>query len=322
MHVPFLRHMARVALCWVLITSGLPVAADNPRASQIEQIHEECIPPFFGDSGVPRAIDSANTGCGLGGEPDLDTPAGQAKQDAQNQVKNHFCAWQQSTEPALVTRKSFDQLQSQLPDGVPFGTRTNMPTAEQRELLREFYTTTEGDIIGEGSYVQFAAYILEGHFGGGESVNCGRTKRADVDIHLALVTVKPTTLDLKNRGPVECSSITAELSPHRRPIEWDILGRMTKTPAAQKLTGAQEKLKDENLQRPLRIRGQLMFDASHSLCKGGQPTKGNPPRRSGWEIHPVYSIDVCTATTLATCKVSREDVWVPLTDWLKGDDGF
>jgi hypothetical protein len=86
-----------------------------------------------------------------------------------------------------VTRKSFDQLQSQLPDGVPFGTRTNMPTAEQRELLREFYTTTEGDIIGEGSYVQFAAFILEGHFGGGESVNCGRTKRADVDIHLALV---------------------------------------------------------------------------------------------------------------------------------------
>jgi hypothetical protein len=74
MHVPFLRHTARVALCWVLITSSLPVAADNPRASQIEQIPEECIPPFFGDSGVPRAIDSANTGCGLGGEPDLDPP--------------------------------------------------------------------------------------------------------------------------------------------------------------------------------------------------------------------------------------------------------
>jgi hypothetical protein len=162
MRVPFLRHTARVALCWVLITSGLPVAADDPPPIQIEQIPEECIPPFFGDSGVPRAIDSANTGCGLGGEPDLDTPAGQAKQDAQNRVKNQFCAWQQSTEPALVTRKSFDQLQSQLPDGVPFGTRTNMPTAEQRELLREFYTTTEGDIIGEG----LVCAVCSVHFGG------------------------------------------------------------------------------------------------------------------------------------------------------------
>ena len=43
---------------------------------------------------------------------------------------------------------------------------------------------------------------------------------------------------------------------------------------------------------------------------------GNPPRRSGWEIHPVYSIEVCEFKTLATCRFDREDVWIPLADWL------
>ena len=72
-------------------------------------------------------------------------------------------------------------------------------------------------------------------------------------------------MDLKNRGPVECASVTAEIRPHHRPIDWDLLGRMTGTPAAQKLVKAQQKLADENLQRPLRIRGHLFFDASHGL---------------------------------------------------------
>jgi hypothetical protein len=110
--------------------------------------------------------------------------------------------------------------------------------------------------------------------------------------------------------------VTAEISPHHRPIDWDLLGRMTGTPAAQKLVKAQQKLVDEDLQRPFRIRGHLFFDASHGLCKGTAPTSGNPPRRSGWEIHPVYSIEVCEFKTLATCRVDREDVWVPLADWL------
>ena len=100
-----------------------------------------------------------------------------------------------------------------------------------------------------------------------------------------MVTDRPWPLNLTNRGPTECSSITAEISPHHRPIDWDLLGRMTGTPAAQKLVKAQQKLADEDLQRPLRIRGHLFFDASHGLWKGNEPTTGNPPRRSGWEIH-------------------------------------
>jgi hypothetical protein len=174
-------------------------------------------------------------------------------------MKNQFCAWR-DTDPALVTRYSFDQLQKRLPAGFPWGSRTNMPTAEERKAIREFYMTSEGDTIGEGSNVVFVAYLLEGHFGGAESVNCGRSQRQDVDIHLALVTERPWTLKLTNRGPVECSSVTAEISPHHRPIDWDFLGRMTGTPAAQKLVKAEQKLVDEDLQRPLRIRGHLFFD--------------------------------------------------------------
>jgi hypothetical protein len=290
-----------------LLLGGLSGAA--------QQVPAACVPTEFGVPPIVRPIDRATTGCDLNGEPSASNPTDQEKQEAQNLAKNEFCAWTGAS-PALVTRLSFDRLMKRIPAGFPWGSRFKMPTADERKALRGIYTTSEGDTIGEGSYVQFAAYLLEGHFGGAESVNCGRSLQQDVDIHLALVTQRPWTLDLKNRGPVECSSVTAEISPHHRPIDWELLGRMTGTPAAQKLVKAQQKLVDENLQRPLRIRGHLFFDASHGLCSGNEPTTGNPPRRSGWEIHPVYSIDVCEFKTLTTCRVDREDVWTPLAEWL------
>lgn len=124
----------------------------------------------------------------------------------------------------------------------------------------------------------FVGYILESHFGGSESANCDQTTRQNVDIHLALVTQKPSTLSLTNLD-TECASVTAEIISHHRPTDWELLGRMTGTPAAQKLTKAQQRLADEDLQRPLRFKGQLLFDASHELCtSGGYRTTGNPPR--------------------------------------------
>ena len=157
-----------------------------------QQVPAACVPAEFGDPPIVRPIDRATTGCDLDGEASASDPAEAAKQAAQNITKNEFCAWR-DTDPALVTRFSFDQLQKRLPAGFPWGSRTNMPTAEERKAIREFYTTSEGDTIGEGSYVVFVAYLLEGHFGGAESVNCGRSQRQDIDIHLALVT--DTSLD-------------------------------------------------------------------------------------------------------------------------------
>ena len=289
-----IRPLRYVAIVGIVVATAA-IAFGSKDDSLVQQVRAACVPLAFGDPPIVRPIDHATNGCDLDGEPSATDPADQAKQEAQNQAKNEFCAWQ-NTDPALVTRFSFDQLQSCLPSGFPWGSRSNMATAEERKAIRAFYTTSEGDTIGEGSYVQLALYLLEGNFGGVESVNCGRSQQQDIDIHLALVKDRPWTLDLKNRGPVECASVTAEISPHHRPIDWDLLGRMTGTPAAQKLVKAQQKLADENLQRPLRIRGHLFFGASHGLCRG---------RRRRPAIHRVDPVGRSIPSTVSTCANSR-----------------
>jgi hypothetical protein len=59
-----------------------------------------------------------------------------------------------------------------------------------------------------------------------------------------------------------------------------------------------------------------MFDASHALCANEHRTPSNPARRAGWEIHPVYSIDVCNATSLTTCRGDNEARRTPLDVFL------
>ena len=291
------------------ISNRARAASPTMAAQQLtDPLPASCNP--FGTLASSRPVDQA---CGLQGGTDSENG-----QKAQNRVKNNLCAYQ-NDDPATITRFTFDQLQQNTPrkQSLPWGSRTAVPASDAARMpLQDLYTTTNGNTVGEGSYVQFVAYILEGHFGGKESVNCNDTKRQNIDIHLALVTVRPSTLDLTNYDS-ECTSVTAELAPHRRPLDWDLLGRMTKTQSGQKLTGAQSKLADEDLRRPVRLRGQLMFDASHALCANGHRTTGNPARRSGWEIHPVYSIDVCNATTLATCQIDNDSRWTPLDQWLQ-----
>jgi hypothetical protein len=45
-------------------------------------------------------------------------------------------------------------------------------------------------------------------------------------------------------------------------------------------------------------------------------TDRDPLRRSDWEIHPVYSIDVCSHTTLAGCRADNENVWAAFDQWI------
>jgi hypothetical protein len=96
--------------------------------------------------------------------------------------------------------------------------------------------------------------------GGSESVNCGLSGVDNNDIHIVLAGAKQAA---------ECSSITAEMIPHLRPTSWNRTAL-------------------NKIQRPVRIRGQLFFDASHLPCSGGAPVGSNPKRLSNWEIHPVY----------------------------------
>ena len=134
------------------VVATAAIAFGSTDDSLVQQVPAACVPPVFGDPPIVRPIDHATNRCDLDGEPSATNPADQAKQEAQNRAKNEFCAWQ-NTDPALVTRFSFDQLQKPLPAGFPWGSRSNLPTAEERKAIREFYTTFEGDTFGEGSCV-------------------------------------------------------------------------------------------------------------------------------------------------------------------------
>jgi hypothetical protein len=255
----------------VATVGGSPPALAPAPQPPADPLPASCNP--FGDLGIPRSIDMT---CGLS-----DAPSGSDLDKAQNRVKNNLCATAGGA-PVTVTRFTFDQLQNKTPakNVLPWGARDRIPTEANRSLLKNLHTTTDGATIGEGSFAQFVAFILEGHYGGKEMVNCEDSHRPSIDIHLALVTDRPTSLDLTSPA-TECTSVTAETIPHRRPIAWETLGHLVGTKPGQKLTGAQVRLADQDLQWPVRIRGQLLFDASHSLCANGAPTRGNPARRTG-----------------------------------------
>jgi hypothetical protein len=140
--------------------------------------------------------------------------------------------------------------------------------------------------------VRIAARVLKADHSNfkrnGESVNCNHKTRPWNDVHIALV---------KSASTDECSSITAQISPHFRPDDW--------APIA---------LKD--LDRPVRITGQLFFDSAHTPCHNG--VKPRPRRQSVWEVHPVYRIEVCsTSTSLSTCKANDDSKWKDLHVWLE-----
>jgi hypothetical protein len=84
-----------------------------------------------------------------------------------------------------------------------------------------------------------------------------------------------------------------EISPHFRPAQWE-RDRLRETRA-----------------HPVRITGQLFFDAAHTV---------SPKRISLWEIHPVYGIDVCINGTIASCPAGNESKWMPLHQWVNTDE--
>lgn len=141
--------------------------------------------------------------------------------------------------------------------------------------------------LGEAQYVSYVAFIKDAHYSdvaAGEAVNCNIPGNATNDIHIVL---------LKDPNDDECLSTTAEMSPHYRPLDW--------TP---------ENLLKASAGHPVRVQGQLFFDGSHTPCSG--KSRPNPKRASLWEIHPVYSIDVCSGNTIQDCEAPGAE-WSPLS---------
>ena len=218
----------------------------------------------------------------------------------QNLAKNNFCAAEPFSDISHNNLLQLEKTVEKLP-GFPTWDRDHYPDS------RKDFTNT-GGTFNEGAAVRYTGYVFEAHAAdtsGGESVNCDQSGAAPNDVHIALVP------DSKATAEDECTSITAEMSPHYRPTKWTGQGISSRLaafvwdPTTKKYVP--NKAAKHNL---VRVSGQLMFDAPHKPCVSG---KGSPARASLWEVHPVYQMDVCTKTANGSCADSD---WQPLDKWL------
>lgn len=215
---------------------------------------------------------------------------------AQNRAKNSFCAkganGNVGADPIVVTVTAFDLLQDKVVEnGIDFGTSANLP--EDRDALKNIATNAAGGAIGEGSYVVFVGFMLNAHPASKESVSCQKGTVGFLDIHMSLARAKNADL---------CRSVTAEIIPHSRPSLWPRIYYAEHYEELQK--------------QPLRLKGHLFFDGSHHACGDPEMTNRHPLRRSIWGIHPVYSIDVCSNTSLSERQVDNEAVWTSFDGWI------
>src|SRR5947209_7908369 len=197
-----------------------------------------------------------------------DSPTTSPEHQEQNRRKNNLCA---TSSPNDITVADLVSLQENVDaSGLKYD-REHLPT--DRSSLEK---------LGEGTVVRIVGLIEMAQFSNkkdGESVNCHR-KNASNDIHIELVS---------GLGQTKCQGFTAEIVPHHRPGAW--------TPGD--LT---------NPHRPVRLTGQLFFDASHHPCENGETTDG-PARATEWEIHPVYNVEICKNKTLVKCPLDNDSVW-------------
>lgn len=234
----------------------------------------------------------------------------------QNVIKNRFCLPDSPITPVEINFKTIDALQKAAQQKhIPFG-RIKLPNGDSKEnlppdrsLLVDLITDANGEELGEGNLVTLDGFIFKArhsNVGAGESVNCKRPKLADNDIHIALARTKAGAMNQSEAS--ECKTVTAEITPHHRS---EVYNRFSTLPAdflnGHPQQNGQDKLEGRRpplLGARVRITGQLFFDGSHSPCRNGH---GGPPRRSIWEIHPVYQIDVFDNT---------ENKFVSLESWM------
>ena len=310
---------------WAFVAAVTLLATFNtPRASTTTSVSDDLMQSACTiadqEFWALRAIDSSTC---------REEGSGDEAHQAQNRAKNNLCAGgfltdSPNEEPARVTQFSFRKLetiQRDLREELGLGVRTTPP--DRSPFQQTVYTTVPyGRDLAEGALIQYVGFLLEGHFTGAEGVNCGLKTQVNYDIHMAFVEQKPPLNPTDAQAEaLECSSVTAEIIPRRRPEEWDLLGRMKKTKKPGALKGALAKIAAHDLDRPLRLTGQLFFDGSHEACRNGKRVGGQPARASNWEIHPVYAVEVCKNKSLSGCAWNREDRWVPLHEWLEEGDG-
>lgn len=275
--------------------SSVSTAATGAAKSQQPKFQLDCTLPELTTDALP--IDKR---CGKAGNSGPATNSGK-----QNVIKNRFCLPGSPNTPVNIDFDTIDSLQEAAQQKhIPFGriklangdSVENLPP--DRSLLVDLIAGNNGHKLGEGKVVTLEGFIFKArhsNVGNGESVNCNRPKLADNDVHIALAKTKSGAL--KQTEASECETVTAEITPHHRS---EVYNRFSTLPEdflnGQKQKNGKDKLEGKPpplLGTRVRVTGQLFFDGSHSPCRNG---KGGPPRRSIWEIHPVYKIEVFETT--------------------------
>ncbi len=255
-----------------------------------------CKLPF---ASIAPATD-AHAACGIDGSEKGGVAAPAAK-ILEDHAKNNFCA--DFSHPVTVDFTILRNMQAKSPSKAPLEAKTN----PSRDSLKNFFPLTPQQKIGEGTVVRLMAFIKDAHISdctdspsAGEEVNCKMLGIEHNDFHIPLLDPsKPNPQQLD-----ECTSVTAEMSPHFRPDAWNSID--LKTPTVN----------------PVRVTGPLFFDDSHNVCTfsaSGAVTQSETPKRSSlWEIHPVYQLEVCSGTTAAQCDVNSSSaaMWTPYDKWV------
>lgn len=269
----------------------------------------------FNAAAVERPIDRD---CGTEGSAKSNNATERARQ-AQNRAKNQFDATGTPV-PILIT--DFDRLEKATVRARKCAAN-NMDNCHRVDLtgelpsdraqLKDLATTKAGAPVGEGTVVVLEAKVLGSHYsntkynhysngsGQGESVNCkgvpslkGSSEIDRNDIHIELVA--PGVTD-------HCLSVTAEISPHFRPASWRRFHNMKSGGPGDNVNVEAKSVNFSKL-KMVRLTGPLFYDASHEPCSPGH-TNVSPKRRSLWEIHPVYELEVQTLS----------GQWMSFEDW-------
>lgn len=230
--------------------------------------------------------------CGIGGVASASDVANQQ----QNRIKNNFCL---KSSPVNLKTTDFITLQKKVDalNDFTYGSGRSVP--EDRSPLDKILSVGQMK-VGEGTLITVVGYMMDPHYSdvrNGEGVNCKRGGNERNDIHFS-VSKQWIDIDYTDRKGAQnqlCNLITGEVSPHFRPDAWEVdhLSKLVRI--------------------PVRLTGQLFFDASHVPCRPGKPV--NPPRVAVWEIHPIYAIDVCKSKVLSKCRANVDSDWVTMDNW-------
>jgi hypothetical protein len=274
-------------------------------AARSDVFHFDCPQLPFPVLTRSRPVDRV---CGISGDQ------ADGQKAIQNALKNSLCRGRNAPITTLQLSDFIALQRAVAQRGIRFGRSGGHEFFPDDRAALANLVTINGRMVGEGSYVEFAGYMDDPHYADvddGESVNCKLPGKQMNDIHINLVQ-EPTpkipggndanrAFAVAERQRALCRhNVVAEIIPHYRPAQWE-------EPRLQAVA---------NLQIPVRVAGQLFFDASHFACDGEDAHQGESLRRASiWEVHPVYSIDVCRAGTLEACRADDDRMWIPLERW-------